>query len=144
MMLHVCADVALRVVGGRPIPATVEIVSHYYMVLIAFLPLAWVERRDGMISIAIIEPLLPRSVLRVSDVLVALLVATVYALLAWITFQSALRSYASGTFVIVLSERLATWPSYFLPPAGFALAMIASLARAVERAVNATAREATE
>jgi len=55
MMVHVCADIVARTITGASLPATVEIVSYYYMVLVAFLPLAWVERRGGMISVELIE-----------------------------------------------------------------------------------------
>jgi TRAP-type C4-dicarboxylate transport system permease small subunit len=59
MMLHVGADIASRNIFGRPIPATNEIVSRYYMVLIAFLPLAWVEqRRRSMVSVEVLDSVL--------------------------------------------------------------------------------------
>lgn len=134
LMLHVCADVLLRALVGTPIPATVEIASRYYMVLISFLPLAWVEQRDGMVSIGVLDSVLSPSWLRWSDVVVALVVAVAYALLAWITLKTALKSYTVGTFVIVLNEPLIVWPSYFLPPLGFALATIVCMVRAYERA----------
>ncbi len=51
MMLHICAEVVSRNLFGAPIPATVEIVSQYYMVVPAFLPLALLERRRGMVSV---------------------------------------------------------------------------------------------
>lgn len=134
LMLHVCADVLLRALLGTPIPATVEIASRYYMVLISFLPLAWVQQRDGMVSIGVLDNVLPPAALRWSDVTVSLVVATAYGLLAWITFKTALKSYAVGIFVIVLNEPFIVWPSYFLPPLGFALAAIVCLARAREQA----------
>ncbi|MCH9675152.1 MAG: TRAP transporter small permease, partial [Gammaproteobacteria bacterium] len=42
MMLHITLDVFMRWIGF-PIPATVTIVPHYYMLPIIFLPLALVE-----------------------------------------------------------------------------------------------------
>src|SRR5690606_40657440 len=63
MLLHVTADVISRQLFQRPVPATVEIVSRYYMVLISFLPLAWTERRNEMITVDILSGLFrgPRS-----------------------------------------------------------------------------------
>lgn len=142
LMVHVCADVLLRALAGTPIPATVEIASRYYMVLISFLPLAWVQQRDGMISIGVLDNVLPPAWLKWSDLAVALVVAMTYGLLAWITFKTALKSYAVGTFVIVLNEPLMVWPSYFLPPLGFALAAIVCVARAGEQASAPRARGA--
>ena len=38
MMLHVSADVTGRSFFGRPLEGTTEIVSAYYMVIVAYLP----------------------------------------------------------------------------------------------------------
>ncbi|WP_416391404.1 TRAP transporter small permease [Alloalcanivorax xenomutans] len=45
MMLHVTADVVGRFVFGTPIPGTITIVSHYYMIVAAFVPLAYAEQK---------------------------------------------------------------------------------------------------
>lgn len=124
LMLHVCADVAMRHFFNKPIPATVDVVSRYYMVLIAFLPLAWVEREGGMIHVALLESVLPNYLIRISDLLVGLLSAALYALLFWITFKAALSNFDKQTFIVVLNTKFITWPSYFLPPLGFFLASI--------------------
>jgi TRAP-type C4-dicarboxylate transport system permease small subunit len=137
MMLHVCADVVLRGLFASPIPATVEVVSHYYMVLIAFLPLAWVERGNGMVSVELFDGVLPAGVLRASDFLVAVLAAVIYGLLAWASLGIALGNYATGTFVLALEWRVPTWGTYFLPPLGFALAGLVVLVRAGQIAVGA-------
>lgn len=132
LMTHVCLDVVLRALGGPPIPATVEIASRYYMVLIAFLPLAWVEHKNGMVSLTLFDDILPPPVLRLSEIAVAILVAATYAILAWITLQTALQNFQSGAFVIVLNSRLAIWPGYFLPPLAFGLAALMCLIRVPE------------
>jgi TRAP-type transport system periplasmic protein len=67
------ADVATRNLCRRPIPATNEIVSRYYMVLIAFLPLAWVERRAAWSRWSCSTAMLSPRARRISDALVALL-----------------------------------------------------------------------
>ena len=72
MMVHVCADVLSRTLTGASLPATVEIVSYYYMVLVAFLPLAWVERRNAMISVEFIVFLLTPRWRRHSDISIAI------------------------------------------------------------------------
>ena len=53
MMLHVATDVALRNLVNRPVPATYEIVTHYYMAALAFVALAWLERIRGMIAVEV-------------------------------------------------------------------------------------------
>jgi TRAP-type C4-dicarboxylate transport system permease small subunit len=132
MMLHVGADILARSLFGRPIPATVEIVSRYYMVLIAFLPLAWVERRRGMVAVEVTDWLLSPTARRVTDVAVALFACLIYAVIAWTTWGQAMSSWRSGSFVIALNMRVPVWPTYFLPPLGFALAAAVTLVRVSE------------
>lgn len=136
MMLHICIDVVLRATLSRPIPATVEIVSRYYMIAITFLPLAWVERRNGMVSVEIVDAFLPKPVIRFSDVLVALLAAAIYALLAYTSWQLAMRNYTSGTYVMAMRVPVVVWPTYFILPLGFALASIVTLMRAIRLAAS--------
>ena len=124
MLLHVGTDVAMRNISGRPIPATNEIVSSYYMVLITFLPLAWIERRNGMVSVEFIDWILGPRVMRISDIFVALFTMTFYALLSWSSWGTAIRAFKSGSFVDAVSFKVSIWPTYFLPTAGFALAAI--------------------
>src|SRR5262245_6163210 len=116
MMLHVCLDVLLRTFGFAPIPATVEIVSYYYVVLLAFLPLAWVERQHSMIAMELLDPLLPSGLRRISDIAIALLATAIYSALTWSTWLSAANNLASGAFVMALDLSIPIWPSYFLPP----------------------------
>ena len=139
MMLHVCADVVLRAVAGRPLPATVEIVARYYMVALAFLPLAWVERRRGMVAVELADRALPPALLRASDAAVALLAAAVYAVLAWITWETFQQNRQAGTFVIALDRPVPVWQSYALPPLGFGLACATALARAAALLTGAEA-----
>jgi TRAP-type C4-dicarboxylate transport system permease small subunit len=131
MMVHIGADVVMRNLFGRPIVATNEIVSRYYMVAIAFLPLAWVEQRRGMVSVEVIDVMLGPRALRVSDVLVATFAAVVYAVVCWTTWQTAVASFRSGTFVMVLDRAVPVWPTDFLPPVGFGLAALVTAVRAL-------------
>jgi TRAP-type C4-dicarboxylate transport system permease small subunit len=134
LLLHVGIDVVMRNLFGQPIPATNEIVSRYYMALIAFLPLAWVERGRAMISVEVLETMMPRALRRVSDMLVAALAALIYAAIAWVTWADAVKNWKIGAFVDVLGRQLPVWPTYFLPPAGFLLAAAVTLLRAVQMA----------
>ncbi|RWI57101.1 MAG: TRAP transporter small permease [Mesorhizobium sp.] len=131
MMLHVSADVGSRLMFGGPLPATVEIVSRYYMVLIAFLPLAWVERHDEMISVDLLHQVLPPSWKRLSSQVVSSVVASVYLSLAWTTWKTALSNYATASFVVALNYKIPVWPSYFLVPIGFTLAAVTCAVHAI-------------
>ena len=54
MMFHITFDVIGKYLFNAPLPATLEIVSHYYMVVVVFLPLAMVEKRDAHISVEVL------------------------------------------------------------------------------------------
>lgn len=122
MMVHVCADIIARIITGASLPATVEIVSYYYMVLVAFLPLGWVERKRGMISVELIEFMMSPRMMKISDATVAAFGTLIYAVMAYATLITAIKNYVTGTFVVALQVKIITWPGYFLPSVGFALA----------------------
>ena len=119
----------MRQFSHSPVPATVEIVSYYYMVLIAFLPLAWAERRGEMISIEIFAPLMTGRIGRINEIFVALVTAGVYAVLTYTTWLVAMREFSARSFVISLSVVIPVWPGYFVLPIGFALAALVTLYR---------------
>ena len=129
LMLHVAADVVLRNVANMPIPATYEIVTNYYMIALAFIPLAWVERRGGMVSVEAVDPLLSSRLLFISDRIVALVSTAIYAALSWFTLKTALVNYAAGTFAMAQNVSIPIWPAYFLLPLGFSLSMTVTASR---------------
>jgi len=129
LMLHVVTDVILRNVANSPIPATYEIVTHYYMIALAFIPLAWVEKGGGMVQVEIVEPILGPKGIVWSDRLVALLSTVIYAALAWFTWKTAVRNFDTGVFVMAQNTRVPTWPAYFLLPLGFSLAALTTAIR---------------
>lgn len=131
MLLHINGYVILRLFMSSPIPATVEIVSGYYMVIVAFLPLAWAERRGDMISIEVFAGFFRGPVGIAVDLFVAAVTAAVYFVLTWTTWLVAMREFQAGTFVMSLSHIIPTWPGYFALPLGFALAFLVSLYRLV-------------
>ena len=129
MLVHITAYVIMRQFTHSPVPATVEIVSYYYMILIAFLPIAWAERRGEMISIEIFAPLLTGRIGRINEIFVALVTAGVYAVLTYTTWLVAMREFSARSFVISLSVVIPVWPGYFVLPIGFALAALVTLYR---------------
>ncbi|KRA47420.1 TRAP transporter small permease [Devosia sp. Root635] len=129
MLVHITAYVITRQFTHSPVPATVEIVSYYYMILIAFLPLAWAERRGEMISIEIFAPLMKGRVGRINEIFVALVTSGVYAVLTYTTWLVAMREFSARSFVISLSVVIPVWPGYFVLPVGFCLAALVTLYR---------------
>jgi TRAP-type C4-dicarboxylate transport system permease small subunit len=131
LMVHVGLDITLRNVANAPIPATYEIVSHYYMAALAFIPLAWVERSGGMVQVEVLEGVMGPRLVALSDRIVALISTVIYGALAWVTFEVALRNTGTGTFVMAQSTRVPTWPAFWLPPLGFGLAALVTAIRLV-------------
>lgn len=129
MLVHVTAYVILRYALHAPVPATVEIVSYYYMVLIAFLPIAWAERRGDMISVEIFAHFFTGTLGRIVDVAVAFVTSGVYVILTYTTWMAAMREFSAKSFTISLSIAIPTWPSYFILPISFALAALVTLYR---------------
>ena len=139
LMLHVGTDIVMRNVWNAPIPATWEIVTHYYMVALAFVPLAWVEKTGGMVQVEVINGVLSPRMRRVSDMLVALIAVVIYATLAFVTFQAAMGRTAVGAFVMANQTRVVVWPAYWLPPLGFGLAAISVALRGLGLALGSKA-----
>lgn len=141
MLIHICVYVVMRHVASAPVPATIEIVSYYYMVTIAFLPLAWAERRGDMITVEVFEGMFPPAARHWNAMIVALVCVAAYATLCYTTWIVAMREYTSGSFVISLNLALPTWPGYFVLPAGFGLAALVSLYRFFELLVGGRSSE---
>lgn len=130
MMLHITADVVLRSLFSFAVPVTLEMVTRYYMVLLALLPLAWVEWQRNMITVEAFSGVYGVTGVRVIDALVSVLCAVVYALLAMGTWDKAMDQYHSGAYIMALDTAIAVWPSYFVLPVAFALAGMVCLVRA--------------
>lgn len=124
MMLHVTADVAGRFIFGTPIPGTITVVSHYYMIVAAFVPLAFAAQKNAHISVEVVTELLPGPIKRHLEGWTLLLSAVVFALVAVRTWEVALSKYAIDASVVQGNTSIPVWPSYFVLPAGLALMTI--------------------
>ncbi|MCL4675974.1 MAG: TRAP transporter small permease [Pararhodobacter sp.] len=139
LMVHVGADIVMRNIWNAPIPATWEIVTHYYMVALAFIPLAWVEKSGAMVQVEVINGLLSPGVMRLSDLIVAVIGAVIYGVLAWVTYQAAMRSMSSGQYVMANQMVVVVWPAYWIPPLGFGLASLVVTLRGLHLMIGARA-----
>ena len=116
--------------------ATNATVARYYMVPLAFLPLAWIELQDEMVSVELLDGIMPGWMLRASDALVALIGAGIYGVLAWATWGSLVSNWRRGTLIKLGEDTFLTYPSYVFPTVGFALACAACAVKAAERAAR--------
>lgn len=140
MLVHITAYVIMRNLASAPVPATVEIVSHYYMVAIAFLPIAWAERRGDMISVEIFGSLLAGRIGRINSIFVAVVTFGAYVALTYTTWIVAMREFSARSYVISLSVAIPVWPTYFILPVAFALAALVALYRGVMPPLQGTAK----
>jgi len=132
MMVHVTLDVVLRSTIDVSMPATLELVTRYYMVLLALLPLGWVERQRQMISVELFTDMLNPSVRRWDDGLVTLLSLGIYIVFTIATWEKAVEQYEVGAYVMSLDTRIPVWPSYFVLPVSFGFAAYVCLMRGVQ------------
>lgn len=140
MMLHVCADVAMKYLFNRPIPGTLEVVSNYYMVWAVFLPLALVELTRGAVSVELFFNMFPRPMQVLCIGLVLALCAAAYFGLARITWADALRSLARNE-VVMGPVTVVVWPSRFVLPVSFALAGLVCAWHLLRLILSAPARD---
>jgi len=131
MMLHITADVLSKYLTGTPMPGTITVVSNYYMIVVAFLPLAFTERQNGHISVEVLvehfRPA-PRYWLSIFSLLFT---CVVFGMLTWQSVIEAGRSYRSGAFMIEQDIKLLTWPARYLLPLGCGLMTVTLAAKIV-------------
>jgi TRAP-type C4-dicarboxylate transport system permease small subunit len=131
MALHISLDVVFRAVFNSSIPATEEIVTQYYMVGLALLPLAWVEQTNNMISVEAFESLY-RGVFEVVFKLSALAIGIfIYATFSYATLVKAIDRFEVGAYVMSLNFPMPIWPTYFVPPIAFACAALVLIIKLV-------------
>lgn len=129
MMIHITCDVLARLFLGSPLIGTNEIVARYYMIAVTFLPLAWVEHRNGMISVELFDAQLPKPVLLASDLIVGIVSIGVLAFLVWASWHEAVDAHSKDAFVMAIGNRIPVWPTYFFIPFGCLLACVMVLFR---------------
>jgi TRAP-type C4-dicarboxylate transport system permease small subunit len=121
MMVHVTANVVMVLLFQAPIPGTLALVANYYMPLITFLPLAFVERIENHVSVEVLTQFFPMGAQKHLFGWVFALCCAVCALLAYATWIEALDKYASGTFRIEGGMKVLTWPVRFAAPLSYGL-----------------------
>ncbi len=142
MMLTVASDAFSRQVFNARIPFVSVIVANYFMVAIAFLPLAMAEAQDRNISVDLVYGNLGPGAQRLVGLLVHVLAFATCCGLTSTMWDEAMRRYASGSVAVEDGVSMAVWQGYFLLPAGFALLAMTYLLRIVLGLIGA--REARE
>lgn len=121
MMVHVSLDVLLEIVFDRPPPATLIIVSNYYMPLVTFLPLAFVERLDNHVKVDVATQYLPFGAQKHLFGWTFLICFGMCALLTYATWLEAVSKFQLGSFSIERGMAFPTWPARFAAPISYGL-----------------------
>jgi TRAP-type C4-dicarboxylate transport system permease small subunit len=131
MMFHITIDVVGKFAMNEPVPATIALVSSYYMVVIAFIPIAYAETRNSHITVEVMTELLPwRAQLHLYS-WSYLISALVYGLLTYRSWNEAMRAQEAGSFIMEQGTKLLVWPSYYLLPIGCGLMTVVLIYRFV-------------
>ncbi len=116
MMTHIALDVAGRVIFSHPFSGTTEWVSAYYMVAVAYLPLAYIARNDDHIVVELFtRKMKPGNLLRL-DTLVKIVTACYLGFFAWQTMIEALEEMHANEVWETATGFLPVWPSRWLLP----------------------------
>lgn len=118
MMVHITLDVVLRNFFNYPLPGTITIVSHYYMAIAAFMPLAFAEQKSAHISVEVITELMPKATQRHLAGWMLLFSAAIFALMTLRSWEEAMSKYGIKASVVQGEDSLPVWPTYFLLPLG--------------------------
>lgn len=121
MMVQILLDVTLRNLFQIPVPGTTTLVTSYYMLIVAYLPLAVAERTDSHIAVEVVSQLLGEKFRQWLHALTWLVSAMVAGTIAYALWGEALKAYSYGSFVIEMNRSIPIWPGYFILPAGFGL-----------------------
>ncbi len=124
MMLHVSADVTGRFFFGRPLDGTTEIVAAYYMVIVAYLPWAYLARNDNHISVDIFTRLMPARAAFWLDVAVKILVTAYLSLFVYQTGSQAIGQTRIHEVWQAGTVFLPVWPSRWVPTIASGLMML--------------------
>ncbi|MEC7762025.1 MAG: TRAP transporter small permease [Pseudomonadota bacterium] len=121
MMVQVTLDVVMELLFNKPLPATLTLVAKYYMPMVTFLPLAFVERLNQHVAADVVTQFMPLGGQRHLAGWIFLLSALVCALLTYATWVEAVEKFHTGSFSMERGMKVLTWPVRFAAPASYAL-----------------------
>lgn len=133
MMIQISLDVIAKLAFNAPIPLTGALVTEYYMVAVAFLPLAAGEYRQAHIAVDIVVLQMPPRVRGTIELLGMILSALIFSVLTVQAWQQSVAKLASSAFIMEQTTRVTVWPAFFFLPIGFGLMAALLLVRIVCR-----------
>ncbi len=129
MALHILADISSRFFLNWPIPGTLEIATHYYLIPMTFLPLAAVELRREHIVVEAFTHFLPERWIEILDIIVRITCIACLVIFAWRTGLEAIDSTIKNEDYEAIFFDVLIWPTRWVLPLSFlvfALAMLST------------------
>ena len=131
MMAHITVDVIGRVVFNNPLEGTIEIVSGYYMVAVAFLPLAYISRHEGQIIVELFTRGLTGHPLVRLEIMVNVVTIAYLSVFAWMTGVMAIEQTEVGEVWETATGFVDVWPSRWVLPLSIVVMALYLLYRVV-------------
>lgn len=135
MMLHVGADIFMKLAFNSPIPGTLETVSYYYMVGVVFLPLAFVEFRNEHVSVDLFFQMMPNSFKVPIYIFGCIIAVAYYGLFCYQTTIDAIKATREHETVMA-NFLFYVWPSRWALSLGSASLVLAIILNAVNSIVT--------
>jgi len=130
MMVNVMAEVIVRYFFNRSIPGTAEFVSGYYMVMVVFLPLAYLQLERGHVIIELFTQKASDRTKSWIDGIVYIICSGALAIYAYAGFNKAIEMTQRGELWFGLIEVI-IWPARWMMPIGVAVMGVVMFLQAI-------------
>ena len=124
MMLHVTFDVAGRYFLNTPLPGTIVVVAHYYMIILVFIGIGVAEEKNGHVTVDVFTDMLPPKAQTGFGVFGGLVTAAVICMLMIGGWTAAVKKTSNGATMEQGSRMIEIWQSYWAIPVGAALMLL--------------------
>lgn len=116
MMLHIAGDILAKLVLNKPIIATLEIVTWYYMVATVFLPLGYIQVHRKHLMVELFTMKMSKRSLAKLEGVVSIVGCIYVAILCWLTLEHAIEQTANNEVQDATFFDLPVWPSRWMLP----------------------------
>lgn len=144
MTLHVAAGIVSRAVFGASLTGTVEIVSYYYMVFIAFAPWAFAQSLREHIAVDALVGLMSERVRVATRIFATFASLAVTGFVAWALIDQAIRQTGYGEHVVSGIVDVPVWPARWVAVSGVVAMIVVLVAQLLDPAGIAAAERRRE
>lgn len=133
LMVHVSADVFSKYVFNHPISGTLEIVAAYYMVILTFFSFAFIEHRQGHITVELFTRGMSARAALGLDVAIYVVFTLFLVLFVWLSFEEAVTRTAGNEMWETADDIVVVWPSRWILPASMAVMTASTLLKTCDK-----------